>query len=96
MPNVRKVIKDIVSAPFNKYDKWQSDANKQTELENKIKANRNDNIYSAQEHERRKMGDLSGPGEMSIAMREFSLRNREIEKNKARGTSSSSVRKIIK
>jgi hypothetical protein len=44
----------------------------------------------AQEHERRKRGDLSGPGEISIAMREFSQRN------KARGTDSSAIRREIK
>lgn len=90
MPAIKKIIKNIVSAPFGKYDKFIASQEKKTEAANEVKRQRSENIYSAQEHERRKMGDLSGPGEMSIALREFSQRN------KARGTSSSAVRREVK
>ena len=90
MPTIKKIIKSALSAPFDKYDKFIASSNKKTEAANEIKRQRSENIYSAQEHERRKMGDLSGPGESSIALREFSQRN------KARGTDSSAVRRIIK
>jgi len=90
MPTIKKTITDIVSAPFNKYDKFIADQKKKEEAANQIKAQRDENIYMAQEHERRKRGDLSGPGEISIALREFSQRN------KARGTDSSAIRREIK
>ena len=90
MPTIKKTITDIISAPFNKYDKFIADQKKNEEARNEVKGQRYENIYSAQEHERRKRGDLSGPGEISIALREFSQRN------KARGTDSSAVRREIK
>jgi hypothetical protein len=93
MPAIRKVIKDIVSAPFDKYDKWQSDAKKQSEGENKMRFAREANIRSAQEDERRRTGDLSGEPTIGKALMNIMGESRG---NKARGTSSSSVRKIIK
>jgi hypothetical protein len=90
MPTIKKTITDIISAPFNKYDKFYANLKKKEEAASERKAQRDENIYMAQEHERRKRGDLSGPGEISIAMREFSQRN------KARGTDSSAIRREIK
>ena len=106
MPNVRKIIKDIVYAPFDKYDKWQSNLEKQSQVQDKVRFARESNIRSAEEDERRKRGDLSGSPTIGKAlmniMNEGDKRKANIqsaqqhEENKARGTSSSAVRTIIK
>jgi hypothetical protein len=106
MPNIRKVIKDIVSAPFDKYDKFYSDLQKKGAAQDKLRFARENDIAIAREHERRMRGDLSGEPTISKAIismikkdiaREADIESaRKHEENKARGTSSSAVRKIIK
>jgi len=106
MPNIRKAIKDIVSAPFDKYSKFYSDLQKKEAAQNKLRFARENDIRIAREHERRMRGDLSGEPTIGKAIISAIEKNtarkadiesaRKHEENKARGTSSSAVRKIIK
>lgn len=89
MPAKRKVIKDIVMTPIRKYEEFYSDLSKKEEAQNQAGFANKANIRSAEEHERRKRGDLSGSPTLGKAL--MSLMDK-----KSRGTDSSATRKLIK
>jgi len=92
MPNIKKTIKDIVSAPFDKYDKFYSDLKKKEAAQHKLRSARQNDIRIAQEHERRKR---EGMDQRKKIIQEPSSPSRS-QFLKTRGTQSSAIRKLIK